>query len=139
MNSSSTPISQNQDQLRISENRRFLVRTNGAPFYWFGDTAWEIFHRANREEAEHYLQKRVEQGFTVIQAVVLAEFQGIREPNTYGDLPLVNEDPTTPNEAYFSHVDWIVSEANRLGLTVGMLPTWGDKVGQDSFHSGRLF
>ena len=139
MNSSSTPVSQNQDQLRVSENRRFLVRTNGAPFYWFGDTAWEIFHRANREEAEHYLQKRVEQGFTVIQAVVLAEFQGIREPNTYGDLPLVNEDPTTPNEAYFSHVDWIVSEANRLGLTVGMLPTWGDKVGQTNGDGPSIF
>jgi len=127
--SESTPTSQNQDQLRVSENRRFLVRSNGAPFYWFGDTAWEIFHRANREEAEHYLQKRVEQGFTVIQAVVLAEFQGIREPNAYGDLPLVNEDPATPDEAYFRHVDWIVRLANRLGLTLGMLPTWGDKIG----------
>src|SRR5580704_16052640 len=116
---------QKLNRLRVSENRRFLVRSNGAPFYWFGDTAWEIFHRASREEAEHYLQKRVEQGFTVIQAVVLAEFQGIREPNAYGDLPLVNEDPATPNEAYFRHVDWIVTLANQFGLTIGMLPTWG--------------
>ena len=139
MNSSSTPISQNQDQLQVSENRRFLVRSNGAPFYWFGDTAWEIFHRASREEAEHYLQKRVEQGFTVIQAVVLAEFQGIREPNAYGNLPLVNEDPATPNEAYFRHVDWIVRLANRLGLTLGILPTWGDKVGQTNGNGPSIF
>jgi hypothetical protein len=137
--SESTPTSQNQDQLRVSENRRFLVRSNGAPFYWFGDTAWEIFHRANREEAEHYLQKRVEQRFTVIQAVVLAEFQGIREPNAYGDLPLVNEDPATPDEAYFRHVDWIVRLANRLGLTLGMLPTWGDKIGQTNGDGPPIF
>jgi Protein of unknown function (DUF4038)/Putative collagen-binding domain of a collagenase len=122
--------SRNPNQLRLSENRRFLVRGDGAPFYWFGDTAWEIFHRANREEAEIYLKKRAEQGFTVIQAVVLAEFQGIREPNAYGDLPLLEEDPGKPQEAYFRHVDWIVTLANQFGLTIGMLPTWGDKVGK---------
>jgi Protein of unknown function (DUF4038)/Putative collagen-binding domain of a collagenase len=135
---SATPL-QNQGSLRISENRRFLVRANGAPFYWFGDTAWEIFHRSNREEAEDYLKKRAEQGFTVIQAVVLAEFQGIREPNAYGDLPLVGENPTRPDEAYFRHVDWIVTRANELGLTIGMLPTWGDKVGKTQGDGPRIF
>jgi uncharacterized protein DUF4038/collagenase-like protein with putative collagen-binding domain len=130
---------QNQGLLRISENRRFLVRANGAPFYWFGDTAWEIFHRANREDAEHYLKKRAEQKFTIIQAVVLAEFQGIREPNAYGDLALVGEDPTRPQEGYFRHVDWIVGRANELGLTIGMLPTWGDKVGKTHGDGPRIF
>jgi hypothetical protein len=135
---SAVPL-QKQSSLRISENRRFLVRVNGAPFYWFGDTAWEIFHRSNREDAEHYLKKRAEQRFTVIQAVVLAEFQGIREPNAYGDLPLMGEDPTRPQEAYFRHVDWIVSRANELGLTIGMLPTWGDKVGKTHGDGPRIF
>jgi len=121
---------QNLVQLRLSENRRFLVTADGAPFSWFGDTAWELFHRANREEAEYYLKKRADQGFTVIQAVVLAEFQGIREPNAYGDLPLVDQDPERPDEAYFRHVDWIVTLANRLGLIIGILPTCGDKVGK---------
>ena len=125
---------QNLVQLRLSENRRFLVTADGAPFSWFGDTAWELFHRANREEAEYYLKKRADQGFTVIQAVVLAEFQGIREPNAYGDLPLVDQDPERPDEAYFRHVDWIVTLANRLGLIIGILPTWGDKVGKDAWR-----
>jgi len=129
----------NQGQLRVSENRRFLVRANGAPFSWFGDTAWEIFHRTNREEADHYLKKRAEQGFTVIQAVVLAEFQGIREPNAYGDLPLVDKDPARPEEAYFRHVDWIVTRGNQLGLTIGMLPTWGDKVGKTHGDGPQIF
>jgi hypothetical protein len=135
----SAPWLQNQDQLRVSKNRRFLIRANGAPFYWFGDTAWELFHRSTREEAEHYLKKRSEQGFTVIQAVALAEFQGIREPNAYGDLPLVEEDPARPEEAYFRHVDWIVTRANQLGLTIGLLPTWGDKVGNTHGDGPRIF
>jgi hypothetical protein len=133
------PAIQNSNRLRVSENRRFLVRGDGTPFYWFGDTAWELFHRATREEAELFLKKRAEQRFTVIQSVALAEFQGIREPNAYGDLALVDENPTTPGEAYFRHVDWIVNLANQLGLTIGLLPTWGDKVGKTHGEGPQIF
>lgn len=114
-------------RLRVSDNKRFLVTSDGRPFFWLGDTAWELFHRATREEAERYLQKRVQQRFTVIQAVALAEFDGLNVPNAYGETPLRNNDPTQPNEAYFTHVDWIVRRANQLGLYIGLLPTWGDK------------
>lgn len=114
-------------RLKVSENRRFLITDKGDPFFWLGDTAWELFHRLNREEAERYLQNRAERRFTVIQAVVLAELDGLKNPNSYGHTPLVNNDPTQPNEDYFKHVDWIVARANALGLYIGMLPTWGDK------------
>jgi hypothetical protein len=114
-------------RLAVSENKRFLVTASGQPFFWLGDTAWELFHRLNREEAERYLQNRAKLRFTVIQAVVLAELDGLEDPNPYGERPLVDNDPTKPNEAYFAHVDWIVSRANALGMYVGMLPTWGDK------------
>ena len=112
--------------LQISPNRRYLTYENGAPFFYLGDTAWELFHRLNREEADFYLRTRAEQGFTVIQAVVLAEHE-FGAPNPYGDHPLHNNDPTQPNEAYFRHVDYIVDRAAELGLHIGMLPTWGDK------------
>ena len=115
-------------RLRVSDNRSHLVRADGTPFVWIGDTAWELFHRLDREEAAHYLPRRAAQGFTVIQTVVLAELDGLRTPNAYGDVPLIDLDPTKPNENYFKHVDWIVDEAERKGLYVGMLPTWGDKL-----------
>jgi hypothetical protein len=114
-------------RLRVSDNHRFLVTENGAPFFWLGDTAWELFHRLTREDAERYLQNRASLRFTVIQAVVLAEFDGLGTPNAYGERPLTDNDPTKPNDGYFRHVDWIVERANALGLYVGMLPTWGDK------------
>jgi Protein of unknown function (DUF4038)/Putative collagen-binding domain of a collagenase len=114
--------------LRISENRRFLVREDGAPFFYLGDTAWELFHRLDFEQAEDYLENRAAKGFTVIQAVALAEFDGLTEPNANGDLPLLDQDPARPNEAYFEHVDRVVTRAGELGLTVGILPSWGDKV-----------
>jgi hypothetical protein len=126
-------------KLRVSANRRFLVHDDGSPFYWFGDTAWELFHRASREDAERYLIKRNGQRFTLIQAVVLAEEDGIRAPNAYGNQPLINEDPARPHEEYFRHVDWIVRKANSLGLFLGMLPTWGDKVGWTHGAGPRIF
>jgi uncharacterized protein DUF4038/collagenase-like protein with putative collagen-binding domain len=125
-----TPPAQSPPPLRVSENRRFLVTADGRPFFWLGDTAWELFHRSNREDAERYLQKRSSQRFTVIQAVALAEFDGLHQPNAYGQTPLVDDDPTRPNEEYFRHVDWIVARANALGMYIGFLPTWGDKWNQ---------
>ncbi len=112
---------------KISDNGRYLLDRGGKPFFWLGDTAWELFHRLNREEAEEYLKDRSNKKFTVIQAVVLAEFAGLTEPNRYGHLPLEKNDPTKPVEAYFRDVDWIVDKADELGLAIGMLPTWGDK------------
>ncbi len=116
------------EPLRVSENRRFLVTESGRPFFWLGDTAWELFHRCTREEAERYLENRRRKGFTVIQAVALAEFDGLHTPNPYGDLPLLDDDPARPNEAYFRHVDAVIRMAAEKGLYVGLLPTWGDKV-----------
>jgi hypothetical protein len=31
--------------LKVSDNQRFLVMADGKPFFWTGDTAWELFHR----------------------------------------------------------------------------------------------
>ncbi len=118
---------------KVSENRRFLVTEDGRPFFWLGDTAWELFHRLNREEAELYLKTRAAQGFTIIQAVALAELDGLNTPNPYGHRPLRDNDPTRPDvrdgpeNDYWDQVDWIVQRANALGLYIGFLPTWGDK------------
>jgi hypothetical protein len=120
-------------RLKVSENHRFLVYEDGRPFFYLGDTAWELLHRLNREEAVRYLQDRAGKGFTVIQAVALAELDGLDVPNAYGHRPLVGNDPTRPDvkegpaNDYWDHVDFVVDAANALGLYVGFLPTWGDK------------
>jgi hypothetical protein len=114
--------------LQISENKRYIEDKNGKPFLWIGDTAWELFHKLNRKEADRYLTKRAKQGFTVIQAVVLAEDDGLKKPNAYGEVPLIDLDPEKPNLKYFEHVDYIINKAEKLGLYIALLPTWADKV-----------
>lgn len=113
------------ERLIVTEDGRYLQYEDGRPFFYLGDTAWELFHRLDREEATQYLTDRAQKGFTVIQAVVLAQLGGLTVPNPYGELPLIDGDPARPNEAYFRHVDFIVDKAEELGMFVGMLPTWG--------------
>ena len=111
----------------VHSSGRFLARADGTPFFYLADTAWELFHRANLEEADHYFRTRREQGFTVVQAVILPEFAGLDVPNPYGQRPLIDDDPAQPNERYFKHVDMLLDRAGWNGLTVALLPTWGDK------------
>lgn len=123
-------------RLEVSENGRFLVTEAGEPFFWLADTAWELFHRCDREEVDMYLEKRAEQGFNVIQAVALAELDGLNTPNPYGHVPLADNDPTRPNEPYFEHVEYTIRKADELGLYIALLPTWGDKVNTKSWGVG---
>ena len=62
--------------LKLSLNKRFLVHSDGTPFSWLGDTAWELLHRLNREQAIQYLDLRAKQKYTLIQAVALADHIG---------------------------------------------------------------
>ena len=114
-------------RLKVSADQRFLTYEDGKPFLYLGDTAWELFHRLNREQADEYLENRAARGFNVIQAVALAELDGLTVPNPYNHLPLTNNDPAQPNEAYFEHVDYVVNKAASLEMFIGLLPTWGDK------------
>jgi hypothetical protein len=73
----------------------------------------------------------------VIQAVALAELDGLTVPNAHGSLPLIDTDPTRPAVTpgadpknpkqydYWDHVEYIIDEANRQGLYIGLLPSWG--------------
>jgi hypothetical protein len=115
-------------RLNISSNQRFLVFEDGTPFFWLGDTIWELFHRGTLEEGEYYLENRRQKGFTVLQAVVLAEFDGLKVPNAYGELPLIDHDPLRPNEKYFHTIDQFIALAGKKDLFIGLLPTWGDKI-----------
>ena len=133
---------QTMARVKVSENQRFLVTEDGKPFFYLADTAWELFHRLDREQAVQYLTKRASQKYTAIQAVALAELDGVSDPNAYGELPLIDKDPTRPAVTpganptnaqaydYWDHVEYIVDQANARGLYIAMLPSWGRWVNQ---------
>lgn len=114
------------NRLAISSNHRYLVDAKGHPFFYLADTAWDVFMRLDRKEADEYLKKRAEQGFNVIMAILIGWKPGENEKNAYGEPPLLGKDPARPNEKYFAHVDYIVNKANSLGMFVAIAPAWSD-------------
>jgi hypothetical protein len=133
----SAPPPKRLPRVKVSDNKRFLVTEDGRPFFYLADTGWELFHRLDRKQALQYLDARAAQHFTAIQAVALAELDGVSVPNAYGKLPLIDKDPAKPavtpganparpNEYdYWDHVEYIVDQANARGIYIAMLPSWG--------------
>jgi hypothetical protein len=116
---------------------RHLVDQDGKPFFWLGDTAWNLFQIPNREDADLYLSTRAKQGFTVIQAaIVMGEERvaGTARPNAYGDTAFADNDPAKPRRTpgsnpnvaeeydYWDHADYVIERAQAHGLTLGILP-----------------
>ncbi|MDO5523063.1 MAG: DUF4038 domain-containing protein, partial [Bacteroidia bacterium] len=139
-------------QIGVDATNTYLItKKDGKPFFWLGDTAWELFHRLNREEAIHYLNTRQKQQFNVIMAVALAELDGLRQPNLYGDVPFKNLETrewavtpgNNPNNAdeydYWDHVDFVIEEAAKRNMYIGLLPTWGDKVAYNWGEGPMIF
>src|SRR4029079_5440843 len=72
------------------------------------------------------------------QLFAVSDFAALTVQNPYGDLPLVNGDPATPNEKYFAHVDWIVRKAAEKGLVRAGLLSVGDTVLLEKWGKGPV-
>ena len=104
--------------LKVSDNGHHFVK-DGEPFFWLGDTAWSIVNRYTLDEVEFYLEHRYKQGFTVVHVMgVFDGGPGLETPatNLDGEVPFLNNDPSTPNEKYFRNIDSIVKMAQQKGL-----------------------
>jgi hypothetical protein len=124
-------------QIIVSADGHHFQYKDGRPFFWLGDTAWNLFQRLTREEAERYLEKRRLKGFSVIQAVA---FHGSGEKNIYGCEAILGNDAGRPNVTpgkdfskpgeydYWDHIDWTIDLAARKGLYVAILPVWGSSI-----------
>lgn len=96
--------------IRISASRRYFVDPAGNPVFWLGTTQWQLFREFTLDEARLIIEKSKATGFDFVQVMLLGVGDGTR-PNLYGEEPCLNDDPGTPNEAYFRHVDAIMEIA----------------------------
>lgn len=126
-------------RIEVHGGGHYLQTEDGQPFFWLGDTAWQLVNSTTREECSYYLHTRARQGFTVIQMVALPENDSLRRAGPLGLLPFEGTDPTKPNEAYFDRVVEIVDEAAALGLYVALVPVWGDKMTAPWGEGPRVF
>jgi len=105
--------------VRVSENGRYFTDQNGTPVFWMGTTQWQLFREYTLEEARTILEKTKSKGFVFVQVMLMGVGDGTT-PNVYGEIPWVNNNPLTPNEAYFKNVDEIVRIAGENNLVISM-------------------
>ena len=99
----------------VSQNGRYFVDPLDEPFFWLGDTQWDLFLKYSDQDAASICEKRKSQGFSVLQIMILGVGGGTK-PNAFGEKPLLNDDPLTPNDRYFARVDSLVEIADRKDL-----------------------
>ena len=111
--------------LQIGPDQRTIVHADGTPFFWLGDTAWMMIHRASDEEVDCYYANRSALGFNVTLQVALGEIGEWNQPNRNGDRPFHDGDVGRPNEPYWRFVDSVIDRAAQYRMYVALLPTWG--------------
>jgi len=105
--------------IRVSVNGRYFVDRSGEPFFWLGDTLWDLFRDFSAPDADVVLKARKRQGFSAVQIMITGVGDGAK-PNLSGQTPWIKDDPAAPNEAYFKNVDGVM-EAGRLNGLVLVL------------------
>ncbi len=106
--------------IKISKNGRYFVDENSKPFFWQGDTEWELFHFFPFSEAKALLLERRNQGFNVIQVMATGvypewgQMQGMKPWK--GIQAWLNNNPLTPDENYFQRADSIIATAEEYGI-----------------------
>jgi hypothetical protein len=104
-------------RLQVDPSGRFLVRSDGTPFFWLGDTAWFLL-RLTDDEIRYYLANRVQKGFTGLLVDLNLHAWTEFVPEGEIENPFLNDNPNTPNESYWQRVDWMVDEVARYELYV---------------------
>ncbi|MDH7568275.1 MAG: DUF4038 domain-containing protein [Armatimonadota bacterium] len=112
--------------VRVSGTGRHLVDAAGRPFLLHGDTAWSLLVQLTREETEEYLENRRKKGFNALLVNLIEYYYADNPPaNRYGVGPFTTPgDFSTPNEAYFSHADWVIRRAGEKGILVILNPCY---------------
>ena len=108
-----SPTHAQMQKLKIGPYHRFLVKENGDPFVWIGETNW-FFAKLPPETIDRILDKRQAQGFTIM-------FVSCREQLYNGDGGPGSL--SQPNEAWWSYLDDYVDAVISFTRREGLVPT----------------
>jgi hypothetical protein len=111
--------------LSVHPSNRYLVTSEGKPFFMSGDAGWSLIAQISKADADQYLENRRQLGFNVVMANLIEHAFASNAPrNYYGDAPFTGKAFVTPNEAYFAHADYVISSAAQKGITLLLAPVY---------------
>src|SRR5579864_1534131 len=111
--------------LKASSNGRYLVDQNNQPFFVNGDAAWSLIAQGTNTDIDTYLTSRQQLGFNVVLVNLIEHLYATNAPKDInGDPPFTGTTFTTPNDVYFQHADYVVSDAASKGIVVLLDPLY---------------
>ena len=112
--------------LRVGPTGRYLVDQNGVPFLISGESPQALIGDLTESDAALFFANRRAHGFNTVWINVLCnDYTGCRaDGSTWDGIPPFTTpgDFSTPNEAYFAHVDRILRLAADYGFVVILDP-----------------
>jgi len=112
--------------LRVADEARQVLDANGEPQFFAAASTWHLAMRISREDVERVLDDRAGKGFNSLLLMLMVPdgYYGAVD-NFYGDAPFdLSGDFSTPNAAYFDHVEWVLDAADARGMTVFLAPAY---------------
>lgn len=113
--------------LKVGPDKHHLVDEAGTPFQLRGEAAWCLPVQLTREQAVTYLDDRMAKGFNALMVELINAKDGYAAnapKNAYGELPFIGDDFRKRNEAYWTHIDYLVDEAGKRGMAVLAVPLY---------------
>ncbi len=106
--------------LRRAPVGRTLVDASGRPFLLQGDAAWSLIVQLDDADLETYLAARQAKGFNALLVNAIEHKFSAQPPrDAFGNAPFTTAgDFSTPNPAYFAHVDRVLQRAEAHGFVV---------------------
>jgi hypothetical protein len=112
--------------IKLSSNGTYLVDQSNRPFFINGDTAWSLIAQPSKSNVSAYFSDRAQKGYNLVLVNLIEHKFATNAPaNHDGQAPFtIPGDFNSPNEAYFSHADWVINEAAAKGLVVLLAPLY---------------
>jgi Protein of unknown function (DUF4038)/Putative collagen-binding domain of a collagenase len=109
--------------LKVSGNRRYLVDSEGKPFFLLADTPW-FLQKLPVEDVRRVMDDRLAKGFNTLFLEILDDSH-LPSRDAYGHVAFDPElDITKPVEAYWRYADTVMDEAAKRGFFVIMSELW---------------
>ena len=141
-----TRLHESKITLRVSDNKRFIVNTDGTPFCPQNDWATKLVWKLDSSDALSYIQQRKAQKFNMITMYSVditntdsaATFDMVNY-NGYAPFVNVNDkwDPMQPVSEYWNHIGDVIDTAAANGMYVNLMPLPARFVGLN--EANRIF
>jgi hypothetical protein len=113
--------------IRLSANRRYFEHSDGTPFLWLSDTAWNGPLKSDDEGWEKYLQDRASKGFTTVQFVMTQWIAAATDAN--GRRAYSVDGGLAVDPSFFARMDAKIRRINDYGMIAAPVLIWDGPLG----------